>query len=249
MPAAKRSGCAPTSSGRRKKWRAGGRADRAALRRALAGIRAARPTPSAPTSCAPRSAMRWARTRSASRGSASDTRARWARGRTPAPSRWSRRRSAPAAPNSATIARSIAAVDTLEAFLRDLRARYPETGAMPARQQATQPPAPPPRHRPHRRAAPPRARPRSGITTAVPPALSRPRRSSRLGWRRARLAPRGRAKVPAHARGAGARFIADVRELEQRDRKLSPPRAPAEARRRRALRPIRAGAAADQRLR
>ena len=30
------------------------------------------------------------------------------------------------------IARSIAAVDTLEAFLRDLRARYPETGALPA---------------------------------------------------------------------------------------------------------------------
>jgi hypothetical protein len=33
------------------------------------------------------------------------------------------------------IARSIAAVDTLDAFLRDLRARYPETGAMPAPQQ------------------------------------------------------------------------------------------------------------------
>jgi hypothetical protein len=27
------------------------------------------------------------------------------------------------------IARSVAAVDTLEAFLRDMRARYPETGA------------------------------------------------------------------------------------------------------------------------
>ena len=39
------------------------------------------------------------------------------------------------------IARTIAAVDTLEAFLRDLRARYPETGAMPANGQ--RPPAPP----------------------------------------------------------------------------------------------------------
>ena len=34
------------------------------------------------------------------------------------------------------IARSIAAVDTLEAFLRDLRARYPETGAAPSAQRA-----------------------------------------------------------------------------------------------------------------
>jgi hypothetical protein len=33
------------------------------------------------------------------------------------------------------IARSIAAVDTLEAFLRDLRARYPETGAGPSAQR------------------------------------------------------------------------------------------------------------------
>ncbi|MPZ39188.1 MAG: tetratricopeptide repeat protein [Rhizobiales bacterium] len=37
------------------------------------------------------------------------------------------------------IARSIAAVDTLEAFLRDLRARYPETGATPSVQRAIQP--------------------------------------------------------------------------------------------------------------
>lgn len=37
------------------------------------------------------------------------------------------------------IVRSLAAVDTLEAFLRDLRARYPETGAMPPTGQA--PPA------------------------------------------------------------------------------------------------------------
>jgi len=44
----------------------------------------------------------------------------------------------------AAIVRSLAAVDTLEAFLRDLRARYPETGAMPAGRQATQPPAGPP---------------------------------------------------------------------------------------------------------
>jgi hypothetical protein len=41
------------------------------------------------------------------------------------------------------IARAIASVDTLDAFLRDLRARYPETGAMPTGQQRTQ--GPPPR--------------------------------------------------------------------------------------------------------
>jgi tetratricopeptide (TPR) repeat protein len=35
------------------------------------------------------------------------------------------------------IARSIAAMDTLEAFLRDLRARYPETGALPPGQTRT----------------------------------------------------------------------------------------------------------------
>jgi tetratricopeptide (TPR) repeat protein len=40
----------------------------------------------------------------------------------------------------AELARSIAAVDTLEAFLRDLRARYPETGALPS----GQPPQPAP---------------------------------------------------------------------------------------------------------
>ena len=32
------------------------------------------------------------------------------------------------------IARAVAAVDTLDAFLRDLRTRYPETGALPAAQ-------------------------------------------------------------------------------------------------------------------
>ena len=41
----------------------------------------------------------------------------------------------------AAIARSIAAVDTLEAFLRDLRARYPETGAGPSARRAVPPPA------------------------------------------------------------------------------------------------------------
>jgi hypothetical protein len=46
------------------------------------------------------------------------------------------------------IARSIAAVDTLEAFLRDLRARYPETGAMPAN-------APPPAAEPGATGTPP----------------------------------------------------------------------------------------------
>ena len=62
----------------------------------------------------------------------------------PAPSRWSRRRSNAAGTEFGAIARSIAAVDTLEAFLRDLRARYPETGAAPAAQRTSQPPATPP---------------------------------------------------------------------------------------------------------
>jgi hypothetical protein len=39
------------------------------------------------------------------------------------------------------IARSIASVDTLEAFLRDLRARYPETGALPSGQPGAPAPA------------------------------------------------------------------------------------------------------------
>ena len=43
----------------------------------------------------------------------------------------------------AAIVRSIAAVDTLEAFLRDLRARYPETGAAPSAQRANPPPPAP----------------------------------------------------------------------------------------------------------
>jgi hypothetical protein len=38
------------------------------------------------------------------------------------------------------VVRSIATVDTLEAFLRDLRGRYPETGAMPTGQTSASPP-------------------------------------------------------------------------------------------------------------
>jgi tetratricopeptide (TPR) repeat protein len=46
------------------------------------------------------------------------------------------------------IARSVAAVDTLDSFLRDLRARYPETGALPAAQLQTPAPLSPPRGEP-----------------------------------------------------------------------------------------------------
>ena len=68
--AARRSGCAPTSCGRRRNGRR--RRSSSSCCTAIAGRSSRRsPTPSAPTSCAPRSAMRWARTRSASRGSAS----------------------------------------------------------------------------------------------------------------------------------------------------------------------------------
>ena len=58
----------------------GGRADRAAVRRPLEELRAARPTPSAPTCCAPASPMRWPRTGSAPRGCATNTRPRWREG-------------------------------------------------------------------------------------------------------------------------------------------------------------------------
>jgi hypothetical protein len=44
------------------------------------------------------------------------------------------------------IARAMASVDTLDGFLRELRARYPLTGAMPTMQQRA--PAEPPRNAP-----------------------------------------------------------------------------------------------------
>jgi tetratricopeptide (TPR) repeat protein len=56
----------------------------------------------------------------------------------------------PSGKEFSAIARSIAATDTLDAFLRDLRARYPETGALPS--------APPP---------PPRARARAARTASA----------------------------------------------------------------------------------
>ena len=52
--------------------------------------------------------------------------------------------SAPIVSNAAEfreIVRAVGAVDTLDAFLRDLRTRYPETGAMPARQRGPAAPA------------------------------------------------------------------------------------------------------------
>jgi tetratricopeptide (TPR) repeat protein len=45
------------------------------------------------------------------------------------------------------VARSLAAADTLDSFLRDLRARYPETGALPSAQGRT-PATPPPANAP-----------------------------------------------------------------------------------------------------
>ena len=64
----------------------------------------------------------------------------------------------------AAIARSIAAVDTLEAFLRDLRTRYPETGAARPAQRAGPPPATQP------------ATPAAGVVS--PPGGQRPTTSS-----------------------------------------------------------------------
>lgn len=43
------------------------------------------------------------------------------------------------------VARSLATADTLDAFLRDLRERYPETGALPSAQQPAAKPVPEPR--------------------------------------------------------------------------------------------------------
>jgi hypothetical protein len=48
----------------------------------------------------------------------------------------------PSGAEFADIARTAAAVDTLEGFLRDLHARFPETGAVPAIAPATAPAAP-----------------------------------------------------------------------------------------------------------
>ena len=64
-----------------------GRADREDLRRALERVHAARRARSAPTCCAPRSAMRSPRMRSGSIACAPNMRRRWPRGRTAAPSR------------------------------------------------------------------------------------------------------------------------------------------------------------------
>ena len=71
-----------------RKWASAAEQIEALLRRTLAGIRSRSATSSAPTSCARRSAMRWAKTRSGSPGSASATPARWARDRTLALSTW-----------------------------------------------------------------------------------------------------------------------------------------------------------------
>ena len=71
-----------------KRWRAGGRADRAALWRALARVHAAQRDRARSTSCARRSAIRSARSRWGWRASARNTRPRWRMARTAAPSTW-----------------------------------------------------------------------------------------------------------------------------------------------------------------
>ena len=199
---------------------AGGGTTRASARRSLAGIRAARRYPARRRHARRDRLCPWARTRSASPGSASGISARWARGRTPAPSRSSgadRRDDT----EFAAIVRSIAAIDTLEAFLRDLRARYPATGAMPAGQQAR-----------HQRAAS-----ATGPTARTHRCRLDPDRASRWQFRKRLLdhadpvgltgierALRGEvAQKIARAQEARARLIAGVRELEQRERKLAPP--------------------------
>ena len=69
-----------------RRWRAGRRADRTALRRPLEATSRRSPRPSAPTSCARRSAIRSARSRSGWRASASAMPPRWRTRRTAAPS-------------------------------------------------------------------------------------------------------------------------------------------------------------------
>ena len=121
---------------------------------AIAGATGSRsPIPNVPTFCARRSAMRWRRTGSGS------SRFREKYGAKMVESVDRRAFEMVSAPLGASgaefrdIARVIAAIDTLEGFLRDMRKRYPETGvgpfapAQPTPQDAepangSQPPAP-----------------------------------------------------------------------------------------------------------
>ena len=113
-----------------RRWREAGEQIELLYGDALAGIRAAQLIPSGPTSCVRRSAMHLAKKQSALRGFARNTRPRFADGP-------DRRAfdvvTAPIGTSGAEfqdIAKKVASVDTLDAFLRDLRARYPEASAV-----------------------------------------------------------------------------------------------------------------------
>ena len=133
-----RCGCAPTFCGRRD---AGAkRPSRSNSFMASAGAISSRsPPPSGSISCARRSATRLARTRSGSRASARSTPARWRRGPS---ARAFEVVTAPIGTSGAEfrdVAGAIAAVDTLDAFLRDMRTRYPESRPLSADQSPARP--------------------------------------------------------------------------------------------------------------
>ena len=102
------------------------------------------PTSSAPTCCAPAARYALAEDKLGLGRSATNTRPKWPAGPTPTPSTWSRRRSAPAARRFGAIAHAAAAVDTLDGFLRDMQARYPDASASPPSAAQPAPPDAPP---------------------------------------------------------------------------------------------------------
>jgi hypothetical protein len=73
--------------------------------------------------------------------------------------------------NFRAVAHAVAAVDTLNGFLRDLRARYPETGALPPKIAAPTPGLLPPNAGP--------AKPDPGTTGSTTPALRLRRTATR----------------------------------------------------------------------
>src|SRR5258707_15451361 len=73
------------------------------------------------------------------------------------------------------IARAMASVDTLDGFLRDLRTRYPATGAMPSQPPLAEPPRPVPAADPattgSTRPSPPQRLPANRTAAARKPAV------------------------------------------------------------------------------
>ena len=109
-----------------------GRADRADVWRPLQGFRAALRRRAAGHICAPKSAMRCRATLSGSPASAKNTRRRW---RQTPDAKVFEVVSAPLGSSGdqfGVIAKAATSIDTLDGFLRDMKARYPESSAAAA---------------------------------------------------------------------------------------------------------------------